>query len=120
MKSEIRPCILVVEDLADAADSMAMLLELWGYAVEVCYNGATALETAGACQPRIVLLDVGMPHMDGFQVAQHLREQPGFGNTVIIGITGYGTAAYHRRAHLAGFDHFLLKPVDIDHLRALL
>jgi len=120
MTRKTRPCILVVDDLEDAADSCAMLLEMWGYTAAVCYDGATALEAAQVFRPRVVLLDIGLPHMDGFQVAQRLREQPGFGNTVIIGITGHGEAAYHRRAHLAGFDHYLLKPVDLDHLQALL
>jgi two-component system CheB/CheR fusion protein len=115
-----RPRILVVDDLADAADSLALLLGLWGYAAEVCYDGATALETTRTRRPRVVLLDVAMPRMDGFQVAQRLREQPEFADTVIIGITGYGDEAHYSRARLVGMDHYLVKPVDLDDLRALL
>jgi len=115
-----RPRILVVDDLADAADSLALLLGLWGYAAEVCYDGVTALETARTSRPRGVLLDVAMPGMDGFQVAQRLRAQPEFAATVIIGISGYGDEAYRNRARLVGMEHYLLKPVDLDDLRALL
>jgi CheY-like chemotaxis protein len=120
MARQRRPRILVVDDLADAADSLALLLELWGYAAEVCYDGATALGTARTCRPRVVLLDVAMPRIDGFQVAQRLRAQPEFADTVIIGITGYGDEANRSRARLAGMDHYLLKPVDLDDLQALL
>jgi two-component system OmpR family response regulator len=115
-----RPRILVVDDLADAADGLAMLLEVWGYAAAVCYDGPAALETVRTYRPRAVLLDIGMPGMDGFQVAQHLRDQPVLANTVIIGRSAYTEEVYRRRARQVGFDHYLVKPVDLDYLRTLL
>jgi len=114
------PCILIVDDVADAADSYAMLLGLWGYVVKVCYDGASALTIARTYRPNIVLLDIGMPGMDGFRVAQLLREQPELADTTIIGSTGHMSEAYRMRAREAGFDHYLLKPVDLDQLEALL
>jgi len=114
------PRILVVDDVADAADSYAMLLGLWGYTVKVCYDGPSALTLARTYLPNIVLLDVGMPGMDGFRVAQCLREQPELADTVIIGSTGHMSQAHRMRAREAGFDHYLLKPVDLDQLEALL
>jgi CheY-like chemotaxis protein len=115
-----QPRILIVDDVANAADSLALLLEVWGYAAEVCYGGPAALETAHNYRPKVVLLDIEMPGMDGFQVAQHLREQPEFANTVLIGRSAYADEACRSRARLVGFDHYLVKPVDLDYLRALL
>jgi CheY-like chemotaxis protein len=112
--------ILVVDDIADAADSMAMLLGMWGYDAKVSYKGVAALATARTFRPEVVLLDIGMPRMDGFQVAQRLRELPGLRNMVIVAISGYADEANRNRARLIGFDHYLGKPVDLDDLRALL
>ncbi len=120
MLRKSRPGILVVDDLVDAADSYAILLELWGYDTRVCYDGATALETARAFRPQAVLLDVAMPGMDGLQVARRLRGWPEFATTAIIGISGYCGATYRSQALQAGFDRYLAKPVDPDGLRDLL
>jgi DNA-binding response OmpR family regulator len=120
MSRQRRPRVLVVDHLADAADSLAMLLRLWEYAPAVCYDGPAALETASVFRPSVVLLDVGMPGMDGCQVARRLRERPGSAHVVIIGVTGYGDEAHRNQARLAGVDHYLLKPTDPDRLRALL
>ncbi len=117
---ENRPCVLVVDDLVDATDSMVILLELWGYDAEGCYDGPTALEAARARPPRVVLVDIRMPNMDGFEVAHHLREQSAMPSVVLIAISGYGHHACRIRAHEAGFDHFLVKPVELDDLRQLL
>ena len=115
-----RQRILVVDNLNDAADSMAMLLRMWGYDAEASYGGAAALEAARARRPSVVLLDIGMPGMDGFQVAQHLRKEPALEETVVIGITGWSTETYRARAREFGFDHYLLKPVDLGELKELL
>ena len=120
MSRENHTRVLVVDDHADAADSMAMLLELWGYPVKTCYGGAAALETAFTYRPRVVLLDVGMPGMDGFEVARRLRDEPGFARTTVIGISGYANESYRRRALAHGFDHYLAKPVELDYLEELL
>jgi DNA-binding response OmpR family regulator len=120
MWRKTHPRILVVDDSVVAADGLAKLLQVWGYAAEVCYHGLAALEAARTYRPRVVLLDIGMPDMDGFQVAKHLREQPEFANTVLVGRSAYPDEAYRSLARLVGFDDYLVKPVDLDYLHALL
>jgi two-component system CheB/CheR fusion protein len=120
MTGEGRSRILAVDDDADTADSFAMLLRLWGYDACACYDGPAAMQAAGAHLPQAVLLDVGMPGMDGFQVARLLRRRPELANIAIIGISGYTGEAYRRRAREAGFDHYLLKPVGPNDLGELL
>jgi len=113
--------ILVVDDYKDATDSMALLLRLWGYDSTVCYDGASVLETALQYRPRVVLLDIGLPGVDGFRVAQLLRARPELENLVIIGISGYSGVNYRFRALAGGgFDHYRIKPVELDELKELL
>jgi CheY-like chemotaxis protein len=115
-----RPRALVVDDVADTADSMAMLLGLWGYRTKVCYGGVAALEAARSYRPQVVLLDVGMPGTDGFQVALGLRAMPGLECTVVLGISGHTGAACRDLGVAAGFDQYLIKPVDPVYLQGLL
>jgi CheY-like chemotaxis protein len=112
--------VLVVDNLADAADSMAMLVGLWGYDVKVSYDGAAALAVASTYRPQVVLLDVGMPGIDGFEVARRLRAQPALADTVIIGLSGWTTETHRSRGRLAGFDHYVVKPAELDLLQELL
>ena len=114
------PRVLVVDNVADTADSCVYLLRLWGYEADACYAGSSALEAARAYQPQAVLLDIGMPGMDGFEVVRRLREQPALRQTVLIALTGYANEACRLRAQESGFQHFLVKPVDPDDLRELL
>jgi two-component system, OmpR family, response regulator len=114
------PRVLVVDDVADTADSCVLLLRLWGYEADACYAGSTALEAARAYPPQAVLLDIGMPGMDGFEVVRRLREQPALRHTVLVALTGYANEACRVRAQESGFQHFLVKPVDPDDLRELL
>jgi signal transduction histidine kinase len=103
--------ILVVDDNADAAESLSMLLELEGHATRVAHDGAGALRAAAEFLPDAVFLDIGMPGMNGYQVARQLRET--YGPALrIIALTGWGAEGDRRRAHAAGFDHHLVKPVD--------
>jgi CheY-like chemotaxis protein len=120
MQKQAQRRILVVDDLPDYTDSCALMLRLWGYATQVCYDGAAVLETAHSFRPQVVLLDVGMPHMDGILVGKLLRAQPELANLVIIGISGHSGELYRQRAHLAGFDHYLVKPVCPEFLQDLL
>jgi len=120
MQNQSRPRIMVVDDLADYTDSCTLMLSLWGYDTQGCYDGAATLETARFFRPQVVLLDVGMPHLDGFQVGKRLRAQPEGVNTVIIGISGHSGADYRQRAQLAGFDYYLVKPVCPESLQKLL
>src|SRR5207245_11076538 len=107
-------------DNLDAAHSISMLLQLWGYDSRVAHTGQEALSQAVAFQPEIVLLDIGLPGMNGYEVAQCLREQPEFKKTILIAVTGYGQEGERRRSRDAGFDHHLTKPVDPDVLQKLL
>ncbi len=120
MLGENRPRVLVVDDVADAADSLALLLDLWGYDAEVCYAGGAALQAARTCQAQVLLLDIGLPGMDGFQVARRFREEPAAQDTVLIAITGWTSAACRCRAQELGFRYYLVKPVEPEYLRKLL
>ncbi len=110
--------VLIVEDNADAADSLAVLLETLGYEVRVEHNGAAAPAAAREFEPQAVLLDIGLPGMNGYGAAKHLRRQER--PLLLIALTGYGDEASKKRAREAGFDHHLLKPVELDKLQALL
>ena len=114
------PRILVVDDMADAADSMAIVLRMWGYDAAVSYHGAAALATAAAYRPQVVLLDLGLPGMDGMEVARRLLARPECWHMVLIALTGYADQASQALAREAGFHHYLAKPVDLGHLQALL
>jgi CheY-like chemotaxis protein len=103
--------VLVVDDNVDAADSLAALLRAGGQTVSVAYEGQTALERAARERPEVVLLDIGLPGMNGYEVAGALRRQLGNG-PLIVAVTGYGQDTDARRAAEAGFDHHLVKPVD--------
>jgi len=105
--------ILVVDDNADAAASLALLLKFSGHEVHVAHEGEAALRLAETLRPDAVLLDVGMPGLDGYEVARRLRSGPGTKDLVIIAVTGYGAEADRRRARAAGFDHHLTKPIDL-------
>ncbi|MBO0697975.1 MAG: PAS domain-containing protein, partial [Zavarzinella sp.] len=117
--SSLAKRVLVVDDHADAADSLALLLRLEGHDVRVARNGPAAVEAAQSDPPDIVLLDLGMPGMDGFEVARRLRQGPAAG-TVIAALTGWGQEEDRRRTREAGFDHHLVKPADPNDLRELL
>jgi CheY-like chemotaxis protein len=104
--------ILVVDDNVDAAESLALLLRLNGHEVRTAHDGPAALEADATFQPDVVLLDIGLPGMDGYGVARRLREQPRDKRLTIIAATGYGRDEDRFRSKEAGFDHHLVKPVD--------
>jgi signal transduction histidine kinase/DNA-binding response OmpR family regulator len=108
------PCcrVLVVDDNVDGADSLALLLRLGGHKVHVCHCGADALAAVDTFQPEIVLLDIGLPEMDGYEVARRLRALEGTQNILLVALTGYGQDRDIRRSREAGFDHHLVKPAD--------
>ncbi len=112
--------ILVVDDNQDSACSMTLLLELQGHKVQVAHAGHTALRLAGECLPDVILLDIGMPGMNGYEVARQLRSQAAFSDTLLIAVTGYGRASDVKQTESAGFDHHLVKPIDYDKLQSLL
>jgi signal transduction histidine kinase len=112
--------ILVVDDNQDSAISMTLLLELQGHEVHVAHAGLAALRLAAEKKPDVILLDIGMPGMNGFEVAKQLRAQEEFAHTLLVAITGYGRASDVKQTQSAGFDHHLVKPVDYDKLQAVL
>jgi CheY-like chemotaxis protein len=112
--------ILVVEDNHDAAESLTALLELWGHEVRVAYDGLAALRLAEAAAPDVILSDIGLPGMDGYELARQLRARPMFGRVLLVALSGYGRDEDRRLAAEAGFDHHLVKPPDLDTLMRLI
>jgi PAS domain S-box-containing protein len=112
--------VLVVDDNVDAAESLAMVLRLSGHEVRTAYNGPAALAEARIATPDVVLLDIGLPGMDGFDVARQIREDRGLNHLRIVAVTGYGQDEDRRRTQEAGFDFHLTKPVDPVQLDRLL
>jgi len=113
--------VLVVDDNVDSAESLAMLLQIGGHTVWMAHDGPSALVAAREHRPELVLLDIGLPAgMDGYEVAKRMRPADATSRPVIVALTGYGQAEDKRRAEEAGFDRHLVKPVDIQQLRAIL
>jgi signal transduction histidine kinase/ActR/RegA family two-component response regulator len=112
--------VLIVDDNVDAADLLAESLRLVGYDTRTAYDGRTALQAAESLAPHVVLLDLGLPLMDGYQVAQRLGELPGTAGARLVAVTGYGQPSDRDRSRQAGFDEHLVKPVQLDQIRSLL
>jgi CheY-like chemotaxis protein len=112
--------ILVVDDNCDAAESLGELLSALGATVCVVHSGREALDTLDSFAPDSVLLDIGMPDMDGYEVARKVRSSAEHRDVLLIAVTGWGQEHDERRSLAAGFDHHLVKPPDIDRLRELL
>src|SRR5215472_10387604 len=106
--------ILVVDDYPDLTASMATLLRRWGHDVQTALDGPEALRVAAAYHPDVVLLDVSLPGMDGYQVARRLRDDPSQPRTFVVSVTGYGDEGEAQRSREAGCDGHLIKPVDPD------
>jgi CheY-like chemotaxis protein len=111
--------VLVVDDNRDAAESLGLLLRLGGAEVRVVNDGPSALQALPAYRPTVVLLDIGMPKMDGYEVARQIRQQPEWRDVMLIALTGWGQEEDRRRTSQAGFDHHLLKPADMNALESL-
>jgi CheY-like chemotaxis protein len=112
--------VLVVDDNVDAAESLAVLLRYEGQEVWVAHDGASALEAVEAHRPEVVVLDIGMPDMDGYEVARRLRRRSGGDKLTLIALTGWGAEEDRRRSREAGFDHHLTKPMEPSALETLL
>jgi CheY-like chemotaxis protein len=115
-----RLSVLIVDDCRDLADSLGVLLRLWGYDVCVAYDGLDGLRTAQAQRPQCLLLDVGMPGMDGYEVARQVRRLPGLKKAKLIAHTAYSGEEHVRRMDEVGFDYRLTKPVSPVELEGLL
>jgi CheY-like chemotaxis protein len=112
--------VLIVDDLADAVESMAMVLRAWGHEVLTATDGAKAIILARRFASDVVLCDLAMPDVTGLDVARCIKPMPGLERTYLIAVTGFGSDEDRAKAKAAGFDCYLLKPVDPDELRQLL
>jgi CheY-like chemotaxis protein len=117
---QVRRRILVADDNSDALESLATLLELGGHEVFSAANGALALESAERHLPEVALLDIGMPKLDGYEVARRIRAQPWGRAITLVALTGWGQESDRRRSGEAGFDSHMVKPLDLDKLMELL
>jgi CheY-like chemotaxis protein len=112
--------VMVVDDNVDAAQMLAALLEVQGHAVSVEYDARGALERARRERPDVLLLDIGLPDMDGYELARCLRGQPESAGATLVALTGYGQSQDRKEAEQAGFDHYLVKPADMDQVNDVL
>ena len=111
--------VLVVDDSVDSAETLGELLKIWGHDVRLAHDGPAALAAARDYQPEVILLDIGLPGMDGFAVAQQLRTE-GLQTGMLVALTGYGEQTDKQRSQQAGFHHHLVKPVDPEALQKLI
>jgi len=112
--------ILIVDDNVDSAESLSLWLNLEGYDVKVVHEGLAALEATRVFKPEVILLDIGLPDIDGYEVAERLRRELGLDGVRLIALTGYGQDEDRQRCYDAGFDEHLIKPVDPATLETLL
>jgi CheY-like chemotaxis protein len=115
------PCrVLVVDDNQDSADTLALLLELMGHEVRTANDGPTALEVAEGFGPEAVLLDIGLPRMDGYEVCRRMRQREWGRQCLVVALTGWSSPEDQQRARDAGFDRHLVKPVEEPLLRQVI
>jgi CheY-like chemotaxis protein len=112
--------ILVVDDNEDSAGTLSMLLKLMGNEVHEAHDGLAAVEAATTFQPDVILLDIGLPKLNGYEACRRIREQPGGGAFLIVALTGWGQEEDIRRSNEAGFNQHMVKPVDPASLERLL
>lgn len=113
-------CVLIVDDCPDTTATLAMLLRAWGHRAHVANEACAALKSAAAYRPDVVILDVGMPHMNGWDLAQRLRAVPGLDGVYLVVVSGYSSEDDRRHSKEAGCDLHLAKPVEPEELRRLL
>lgn len=112
--------VLIADDNKDAAESLAMLLQMGGHEVCVAHDGRAALDLAQSFRPEVALLDIGMPKLSGYEVATHLRGEPWGATIRLFALTGWGQDGDRQRTKESGFDLHLTKPIDLDALESLL
>src|SRR5262249_47033063 len=112
--------VLVVDDLRDAADSLAMMLRLMGHDTYTAYDGLEAVRSAAALRPDVILLDIGLPGVDGYEAARLIRKEPWGNHLTLVALTGWGQPEDRRRSAEAGFNDHLTKPVEASVLEKLL
>lgn len=112
--------VLIVDDNIDTAGSLALLLRMWGHEVRATHDGISAVEVAMEFRPDAVILDIGLPHIDGFEVAARLRALPDFERTLIVASSGYSREIDRLRASEVGIEHYFVKPFDPWRLESIL
>jgi CheY-like chemotaxis protein len=112
--------VLIVDDNRDSAASMAKLLRVMGHEVDTAHDGEQAVEMAGAMRPEVVLLDIGLPKMNGYAAANTIRQQPWGKKMILIAVTGWGQEEDKRKSKEAGFDQHMVKPIDVRSLMKFL
>jgi len=115
----VRRRVLVVDDHAPSAEMVAEILTLEGYEVRIAHSASEAIDQAQRFSPLVVILDIGLPDEDGFEVARKIKSRSELQQIRLIALSGYGQSQYPRRAREAGFERYLVKPVDLDELLAL-
>lgn len=113
-------CVLVVDDNQDAAESLGVLLEVMGHEVHLAYDGEQALQMAASLEPDVVLMDINLPKLNGYDAAQQMRALENMRDATLVALTGWGQGEHRQRSLNAGFDHHLVKPVGLEDLEALL
>jgi CheY-like chemotaxis protein len=112
--------VLVVDDVAASSESLCKLLELEGHRVQVAGDGQAALDLAASFRPDVIVLDIGLPGKNGFEVATELRAGAAFADTLLVALSGYGGSEDRERGARAGFNHYLVKPADIATLLSII
>ena len=112
--------VLIVEDNHDSADSLSLLLRLWGYEHRVAYDGVSGLHTARSYRPNCLILDVGLPRLNGYDLARQIRQEPGLERAKLIALTAYSSEPHPQRVKEAGFDIYLVKPAPPAELERVL
>lgn len=115
-----RLSLFVVDNDRDTTLTMCLLLRRYGHNVEAIYSGKDAIRALRSSTPDVVLLDIGMPEMDGYAVAEWIRQQPGLKDVRLIAVSGYDRPEHQERSKAAGCNHYLIKPINFETLRALL
>ena len=116
----MRECILVVDDNPFAVDSLARILKIIGYEVTPAYSGQSALEQVAAIRPDLALIDIGMPDLDGYEVARRIRQQGGGPSIILVALTAWARREDQRRANECGFDRHVAKPISLELLQDVL
>lgn len=112
--------VLIIEDNLDAAEGLATLLELWRHQVQVVHDGVAALNVLETSEPEVILLDIGLPGLDGYQVAAELQKDGRLSRALVVAMTGYGQEEDRRRSQEVGIQHHFVKPIQPAQLKSLL